>query len=193
MEKVLSSWFDGDGNLQFVGEEGTVLWLEGKGIVDADLASPPQIPMPVPAPPNEMEYHWYQDGEDLEVRTGQVNLTNKIISAQAFYRSGIFSGYVLLDKSSPDDHLPLEVRPVGGHIPFENGGLASAGLVYGTGYYHNKSKHDGFPCLVQWVNYGLRFHVATSKDSDKVDFVKKGYPTNWPSYGLFLSWSIAVP
>lgn len=146
------------------------------------------------APPAAEEpYHWYQDGADLSILVGDQKLNDKLLSAQAVYRGGVFSGHIVLDKSAPQASEPIMVFPRGDHFEFKTPGLANAGVAFGTGWYSNKSGHDGFPVHVQWQSYGLKFLIPDPKDSGRLRTVKKGYPTTWETYGLFLSWTVAVP
>lgn len=138
-------------------------------------------------------YHWYQDGKDLSILTKDKKLNDKILSAQAVYRGGVFSGHIRLDASSPIDGEAIMVFPRGDHFEFKTPGLANAGVAYGSGWYSNKDGKDAGPVMVQWKNYGLRFLAVYPDDSDRLRAVKKGFPTNWETYGLFLSWEIQVP
>lgn len=136
------------------------------------------------------EYHWFQDGADLSILTKDKKLNDKILSAQAVFRGGVFSGHIRLDKSSPIEGEPIMVFPRGDHFKFIIPGLANAGAAYGSGWYSNKDGFDAQPILVQWLNYGLQF---LAPNDGRLSRVKKGFPTTWENYGLFLSWEVQVP
>ena len=159
--------------------KGTVV-LPDVGSVDPP---PPPPGNGDPSPPAAEPYHWFQNGVDLSILVGDQKLNEKLITAQAVYRSGIFSGFILLDKSSPQAGESIRVIPRGDHIPFQTPGLANiAGATYGTGWYANKSQKDGMPCRVEWEGYGLKFRVPDPGNSGRMASVKKGYPSDWGGY-----------
>jgi len=182
MQKVVAAFFSDDGELQFVGQDGTIM------VVPVGSTTPTPLPGP-----NSDDYYWFRDGEGLKVMTGGVDLGHKIIEAQAVYRRGMFSGHVTLDKSAPAPGQGVKIVPTGNHLPWVNGGLADVGAVYGEGFYSDKGKHDFQPVLVKWEGYRLRFYAADPNDSDKWRSVKAGFPSGWQNYGLFLSWTVMVP
>ncbi len=149
----------------------------------------------------EETYHWFQDGKDLSIRVGDEKLNTALIQAQAWYRGGMFTGHIVLDKTEPQPLEPIIIFPRGNHIPFKNGGLARVGQAYGTGWYANKNGKDAQSAIVQWVEdpdpdvlaFGIQFKVPDSKRSGRLSRIKADYPTDWGGYGLFLSWTVGVP
>ncbi len=152
---------------------------------------------PGPEQPIEEIYHWYRDGAELSILTKDKKLNGKLVSAQAWYRAGMFSGHIVLDPSSPVNQEPIMVYPRGNHIPFKSGGLARAGLAFGNGWYANKVLADARAIQVKWLNtdegLGIQFLATDKSRSDRLSRIKKGFPTDWQTYGLFLSWTIGVP
>jgi hypothetical protein len=173
--------------------------IPGKMILSDEVLPPPTEPPPTEPPPVPAEdYHWYNTGEDISILTGDKKLNDKLVESQMVYRSGQFWGFVLLNASSPTSGEPIRVYPRGGHIPFKFEGLANAGKTFGNGSYSNKSQADGRYCQVRWIReephgLGLEFSVQDPMNSDKWSRIKKGFPTTWETYGLFLSWNIGVP
>lgn len=167
--------------------------MELPEIPPPDQGTPPTVQPPVLAE----SYFWYQDGADLSILLGGEGgqkLNDKLIGAQAWYRGGMFVGWIRLAPSSPEAGSALMVFPRGGHFEFRTPGLANAGnAAYGTGWYSNAVEKDAMPVRVEWRKYGLEFAVPNPSVSDKFSRIKKGFPTTWETYGLRLSWQIPVP
>jgi hypothetical protein len=178
-----------DGQFTATGQFGTK-WTPDQGSTNPPPTEPPPAPVEV--------YHWFDTGVDISILTKDKKLNDKLIESQMIYRGGVFFGFIKLDPSSPIDGEPLMVFPRGGHIPFVNEGLANFQKVYGSGSYSNKDDKDGQFVRVKWIfdsanGLGLQFEIPSSANEDEFSRVKKGFPTNWETYGLFLSFSIGVP
>ena len=175
--------------------------LDGKLTVPVTIELElPEIPPPGngdPGPAPAEPYFWYQDGADLSILLGGEGgqkLNSKLAAAQAWYRGGMFTGWIKLNPSSPEAGSALMIFPRGDHFEFRTPGLANAGnAAYGTGWYSNGSEADVMPVRVEWRDYGLEFSVPNPALSDRFSRIKKGFPTTWETYGLLLSWQIPVP
>jgi hypothetical protein len=178
-----------DGAFTATGNLGST-WTPEPGSTNPPPTQPPADPVEV--------YHWFDTGEDISILTKDKKLNDKLIESQMVYRGGMFFGFIKLDASSPIDGEPLIVIPRGNHIPFVNRGLANFQKIYGSGHYSNKDDKDGQFVRVKWIlddanGLGLQFEAQNVPNSLQFSRVKKGFPTNWETYGLFLSWSIGVP
>lgn len=182
MEKVVASFLDDEGNMQFVGESGTVLLVEPGG----EKSGEP--PPPAPAP---MTTHWYKNGEGIMVFFGS-RPVGPVMDLQVVLKGSELHGSLEILESDvqPGEELYLAFKDVD-LLPWEYAGLATT--LYGWATYRNAHGKDAFMGHSMWANAGkLRFEFPERSDPWKFKPLAGQYPENWGHYGLLLEWGIGV-